>query len=197
MKQSLIEKYCFFSLAVTRSKVRSLQQTPRFTFSNKRKKSVWMNSQALSKVQLKNRAYHQYLRTKDHNDYNIYVKYRNQAKRTCRKAVSDYEHSLSKEVKSNPKAFFAYAKSKLKYASSIPDLKEGSKIITSDEGKATLFNSFFKSVFTKEKIHYQILNQSVRQISVKLFFLKKELKRSCLIWILISHLGQTIYIREY
>ena len=140
-----------------------------------------MNSQAFSKVQLKNRAYHQYLRTKDHNDYNIYVKYRNQAKRACRKAVSDYEHSLSKEVKSNPKAFFAYAKSKLKYASSIPDLKEGSKIITSDEGKATLFNSFFKSVFTKEKIHYQILNQSVRQISVKLFFLKKELKRSCLI----------------
>ena len=110
-----------------------------------------MNSQAFSKVQLKNRAYHQYLRTKDHNDYNIYVKYRNQAKRACRKAVSDYEYSLSKEVKSNPKAFFAYAKSKLKYASSIPDLKDGSKIITSDEGKATLFNSFFKSVFTKEK----------------------------------------------
>ena len=45
----------------------------------------------------------------------------------------------------------AYAKSKPKYASSIPDLKDGSKIITSDEGKATLFNSFFKSVFTKEK----------------------------------------------
>ena len=99
-----------------------------------------MNSQVFSKVQLKNRAYHQYLRTKDHNDYNIYIKYRNQAKRRCRKPVSDYEHSLSKEVKSNPKAFF-----------------------------------------TKEKIHYQILNQSVRQISVKLFFLKKELKRSCLI----------------
>ena len=76
------------------------------------------------------------------------------AKRACRKAVSDYEHSLYKEVKSNPKAFFAYPKNKLKYASSIPDLKDGSKIITSDEGKATKFNSFFKSAFTKEKIHY-------------------------------------------
>ena len=51
-----------------------LKYTPRFTFNNKRKKSIWMNSQAFSKVQLKNRAYHQYLRTKDHNDYNIYVK---------------------------------------------------------------------------------------------------------------------------
>ena len=128
-----------------------LKYTPRFTFNNKRKKSICMKSQAFSKVQLKNRAYHQYLRMKDHNDYNIYVKYRNQAKRAFRKAVSDHEHSLSKEVKSNPKAFFAYAKSKLKYPSSIRDLKDGSKIITSDEGKATLFNSFFKSVFTKEK----------------------------------------------
>ena len=48
--------------------------------NNKRKKSIWMDSQPFSKVQLKNRAYHQYLRTKDHNDYNIYIKYRNQAK---------------------------------------------------------------------------------------------------------------------
>ena len=132
--------------------------------NNKRKKSIWMDSQPFSKVQLKNRAYHQYLRTKDHNDYNIYVKYRNQAKRRCRKPVSDYEHSLSKEVKSNPKAFFAYAKSKLKYASSIPDLREQNFRIRRRQSYHTL-NSLFKSVFTKEKkIHYQILNQSIRQI---------------------------------
>ena len=31
---------------------------------------------------------------------------------------------------------------------SMPD---GRKIITSDEGKATIFNSFFKSIFMKEK----------------------------------------------
>ena len=48
-----------------------LKYTSRFAFNNKRKKSIWMNSQAFSKVQLKNRAYHQYLCTKDHNDYNI------------------------------------------------------------------------------------------------------------------------------
>ena len=108
-----------------------LKYTPRFTFNNKRKKSIWMNSQAFSKVQLKNRAYHQYLQMKDHNDYSIYVKYRTHAKRACCKAVSNYEHSLSKEVKSNPKAFFTYAKSKLKYASSIPDLKEGLRLCTS------------------------------------------------------------------
>ena len=51
-----------------------LNYTPRCTFNNKRKKSIWVNSQVFSKVQLKNRAYHQYLLIKDHNDYNIYVK---------------------------------------------------------------------------------------------------------------------------
>ena len=40
-----------------------------------------MKSQAFSKIQFKNRACYQYLHTKDHNDHNIYVKYRNQAKR--------------------------------------------------------------------------------------------------------------------
>ena len=110
-----------------------------------------MNSQASSKVQLKKRAYHQYLHTKDHNDYNIYVKYRKLAKRACPKAMSNCEHSLSTEVKGNPKVFFMYAKSRLKYASSAPDLEDGSKIITPDDSKATLFHSFFKSVLTKEK----------------------------------------------
>ena len=52
-----------------------LKYTPRFTFNKKSKKSIWMNSQVFSKVHLRNRAHHQYLRTKDHNDYNVYVKY--------------------------------------------------------------------------------------------------------------------------
>ena len=76
-----------------------------------------MNSQASSKVQLKNET-HQYLRAKYHDGYNIYVK---KPKRACRNTVSNYEDSSSKEVKSNPKTFFTYAKSKLNYASSIPD----------------------------------------------------------------------------
>ena len=123
-----------------------LKYSPRFTFSNKCKKCIWMNSQAFSKVQLKNRAYHQYLRTKDHNDYNIYIKYRNQAKRRCRKPVSDYEHSLSKEVKSNPKAFFTYAKSN-------QILKIGAKLSHQTKAKLPYFTFFIKVYSRKKKIH--------------------------------------------
>ena len=83
-----------------------LKYTSRFIFSNKCKKSNWMSSQGFGRIQLKHRVYHQHLRTKDHDDYNIYVKYRNQAKRTCRNGLSDYGHSVSKEIKRNPKRFF-------------------------------------------------------------------------------------------
>ena len=54
---------------------------------------------------MKNRAYYRSLKTKDQHDYQMYAKYRNQSKNACRKAVTDYDKSLSREVKSNPKAF--------------------------------------------------------------------------------------------
>ena len=57
--------------------------------------------------------------------------------------MSDYEHSLSKEIKSNSKTLFEYVQSKPKYASSIPDVKHENKFITS----VTIFNSFKVSIF--------------------------------------------------
>ena len=54
---------------------------------------------------MKNRAYHWFLKTKDQHDYQMYVKYRNQSRKACGKAITDYEKSLSREVKSNQKHF--------------------------------------------------------------------------------------------
>ena len=69
-----------------------------------------MNKLTLSKIKMKNRACHWFLKTKDQHDYQMYAKYRNQSKNACRKAGTDYENSLSRDEKSNPKAFFRYAK---------------------------------------------------------------------------------------
>ena len=109
-----------------------------------------MDEQTLSKIKMKNRAYNQFLKTKDQQDYQMYAKYRNQSKKACRKAVTDYEKSLSREVKSNPKAFFRYAKNKLNFKNAIPDLVDNGKILSDDTSKAKAFNMFFKSVFTEE-----------------------------------------------
>ena len=94
--------------------------------------------------------YHRFLKTKDQHDYQMYAKYRNQAKKSGRKAVTDYEKPLSREVKSNPKVFFRYAKSKLNFKNVIPDLVDNGKILSDDNCKANVFNMFFKSVFTEE-----------------------------------------------
>ena len=67
--------------------------------------------------------------------------------------MKDFEKVIaqSQSAKTNPKAFYAYAKSKLKTRESVADLtdKSGRKA-TSDAGKAEMLNEFFSSVFTKE-----------------------------------------------
>ena len=107
-----------------------------------------MNKDALSKLKQK-RSYHRYLRTNDQQDYKTY-RSSNQSKRACRKIIAEYEKFLSREVKTNPKAFFKHASSKLNYSGTISDLKDGNKIISENCQKAKTFNMFFTSVFTKE-----------------------------------------------
>ena len=110
---------------------------------------IWMNKDALSKLKQK-MSYHRYLRTNDQRDYKTYTKSRNQSKRACRKTIAEYEKFLSREVKTNPKAFFKHASSKLNYSGTISDPKDGNKIVSENCQKAKSFNMFFTSVFTKE-----------------------------------------------
>ena len=136
-----------------------------------------MNKQTLSKIKIKKEA--TILETKDQHDYQMYAKYRNQSQNTCRKAVTDYEKSLSREVKSNPKAFFRYAKNKLNFKNAIPDLVDNGKILSDDTSKAKAFNMFFKSVFTEESDCLPDFNlnvkSSIEHVSFPVDKIKKKL----------------------
>ena len=68
-----------------------------------------------------------------------------------RKAVTDFERSIAREAKKNPKVFFKYANSKLKTRSGISELTkpDGTKT-TTDKEKSEVLNSFFVSVFTTD-----------------------------------------------
>ncbi len=114
---------------------------------------LWMTTKALQKVKKKNQSYKRYLETREGRDYLEYAKARNQAKGACRSAVKDFEKKIAREARDNPKAFFSYAKSKLKTRSSVPDLiKPDGAIASKDRDKAELLNNFFSSVFTHEDL---------------------------------------------
>lgn len=113
-------------------------------------KPIWMNDEVMSKIKKKKQTYQKYLQTREGTDYLYYTRARNQAKNSCRVAVKNLEKTVAKNAKKNPKAFFAYARTKTKTREGVADLRDGQQKVSTDEGKAKLLNSFFSSVFTDE-----------------------------------------------
>lgn len=125
---------------------------PKVKIGNEKSRPLWMNNELTSKMKKKKQAYKKYLQTREGTDYLHYTRARNQVKSSCRAAVKSHEKNIARNVKQNPKAFFSYAKSKLKTRDGIADLKDGQKKVSSDAGKANLLNKFFSSVFTEEDL---------------------------------------------
>jgi len=116
-----------------------------------KKKPLWMNEKALIKIKKKKAAFKRYMETKEGKDYLMYAKVRNQASTECKRAIKEYERSLAKKAQCNPKAFYAYANSKLKTKQGVADLTDGEgNTATNNKDKADTLNRFFCSVFTKE-----------------------------------------------
>ncbi len=114
-------------------------------------KPFWMNQTALAKVRKKHKAYKRYLQTKNGKEYGEYARARNQARWEIRKAKREYEKQLANISKSNPKAFYNYANSKLKTRQGVSNLRRDDGTTTnSDQEKASELNKFFSSVFTDE-----------------------------------------------
>ena len=113
----------------------------------------WMNNAIREKSKDKWAAYWEMRRNRDDPSRRHYAKIRNQLKWLVRKTVKNYEKSVAAEAKTNPKAFYAYVKSKTKVQSSIPDIETVNGLTKTDTEKAEAMNQFFTSVFTKEDLH--------------------------------------------
>ena len=110
---------------------------------------MWMNSEALTKRRMEHQSYKR-RQTKSGVDYQNYCKYRNQATRAIRKALASFEKEITKNMKSNPKMFWKYAKTKTKFSEKVADLDTSGGRVSSDKEKAIALNNVFTSVFTKE-----------------------------------------------
>ena len=92
-------------------------------------------------------------RSGDEKDYLTYAKARNQAKWACRQAERDFEKRIASEAKTNPKAFYKYAQSKMRTRVRITNLTDDDgNLVTDDTEKADLMNRFFSSVFMDEDL---------------------------------------------
>ena len=70
-----------------------------------------------------------------------------------RKAVRDFERQIARETKANPKAFYKYARSKMKTCSAVADLERLDGTMTeTGVDKAEVLNTFITSVFTIESL---------------------------------------------
>ena len=71
----------------------------------------------------------------------------------------DYERSISRTAKENPKKFWEFVKSKTKVKDSIPDLEipgtdgpnTNPEMTSTDKEKADVLSKFFSSVFIKDE----------------------------------------------
>lgn len=126
---------------------------PKAKTDNKRERPEWWNKYVGNKVKLKKELYQKWLVTQNPKDWDAYARIRNKCKNECRKSDRNYQKSIAKKAKDNPKIFYAYTNRKMKVKEGIGDLidDEGEKV-TSNEGKAKLLNNFFCSVFTTERM---------------------------------------------
>jgi len=125
---------------------------PHKTFKgNCQPRAPWMNEEVKTKLQQKKTTFETYKIEGSDATYKAYARARGQAKRAVKRAVATFEKQIASESKTNPKAFFSYARSKTKVRQSVADLKDDTGQVLSDNtAKASALNNYFTSVFTKE-----------------------------------------------
>ena len=117
----------------------------------KRPKNIYLTPEAIRKKELKNRLWKRYKKSRTPYNNNRFVHARNDLRSLTRKLRREFERKIASEIKTSPKQFWSYVKSKTKCRQKIPPLKrtDGS-FASSTVDKAETLNTFFSSVFTKE-----------------------------------------------
>ena len=94
-----------------------------------------------------------YMQTGDYIDYVRAAKDRDNLIKSTRELCREFERVLSRNIKTDPKAFWRYTNSKMKNRPKLGDLQQEDGLLTKDDSKkAQLLNNLFTSVFTKENM---------------------------------------------
>ena len=117
-----------------------------------RNKPLWLNRNIMRVIRKKSKLWRTYKDSRDYSDYISYKKVEREAKQEILRAKKDLEKNIAKDVKKNPKKFYAYIRSKARTRDRVGPLKgkEG-EIKDRDEDMCNILNNYFCSVFTREE----------------------------------------------
>ena len=88
----------------------------------KKKKNIYMTNEAIRLKNTKGRLWKRYITTRTKFDRENYIRCKNGLRALIRTLRSNFEQNLALNIKSNPKMFWKYAKTRLKTKQSIPSL---------------------------------------------------------------------------
>ncbi len=130
--------------------------------SHSKPKKVWVDSNVVSNSDKKKQAWSNFWKKVKANRVNInqtdttdlrkqYKSARNNSTNVTDDTRSAYEANIISESKHNPKAFWAYVKSRTKKPGDISVLEDSNgQLVQNDAIKSTLLNDYFSSVFVNE-----------------------------------------------
>ena len=118
----------------------------------KKQKSIYLSQDTIKLKDKKAKLWRQYKKTRGNYDLMQYKRAKNKLRSLTRSQRINFENNLAKDIKAQPKKFWAYVKSRTKTRCKIPSLRtKESKASTAAE-KAEALNNFFSSVFTDENL---------------------------------------------
>ena len=112
--------------------------------SKNNKNPCWMNRAASSAKKYEPRMW---IRFRESQSYNDLVEYRiaqNKAVKEYRKAKGEFGRNLAKNIKSNPRSFYAYVRSKTNVKEVVGPIKDSNDQFVSDNGvMCEILNEYF------------------------------------------------------
>ena len=110
-----------------------------------------MSENAKAAMKYKSRMWLRYRQSKSYNDEVEYKIAQKKANKEYKKAKKHFEQKLAKDIKTNPKSFYAYVRSKSKVKDKVGPLKDSEgHMVSEEEAMCDLLNEYFGSVFTSE-----------------------------------------------
>jgi len=117
-------------------------------------KSIYTNREVIRLKNRKNKLWKRYTLTRLPSDHKAFCDARNVLRSYTRQLRHDFELGICNDMKSNPKRFWHYVKSRLNTKDTVNELVDDNNVcVSEDADKAQLLNNYFCSVFTNEDSH--------------------------------------------